>query len=87
MTFNLLFKLPVKGEGFSRFKGKKVVVDEPPMEAEKGEEAPHSKSDHSEEEEVGHDPNSECPPLIDLWYDTNSHFLVVPSNYSRRPVV
>jgi len=48
------------------------------MEAEKGEEAPHSKSDHFEEEEVGHDPNSECPPLIDLWYDTNSHFLVVP---------
>ena len=31
---------------------------------------------------MGHDPNSECPPLIDPWYDTNSHFLVVPDDYS-----
>ena len=37
----------MKGEGSSLRKGKKVGVDEPPVEAVKGEEAPYYKLDHS----------------------------------------
>ena len=47
--------------------------------------APYSESDHSEEEEGGRDSGSECPPLIDPWYDTHIHFLVVPDDYSPLP--
>ena len=56
--------LPAKGEGCSYRKGKEVVVDEPPMEAVKGKEALHSKSDRSKEEETSCKPNSECLPLL-----------------------
>ena len=52
------------------------------MEAKKGEEAPYFESDRSEEEEGSHDPGSECPPLIDPWYDTHLHFPVVLGDYS-----
>ncbi|KAK9995517.1 hypothetical protein SO802_020203 [Lithocarpus litseifolius] len=77
--------LSVKGEGSSCHKGKAVVVDEPPMEAAKGEEAPHSKLDHSKEEKISCNPNSECPPFIGPWYDAHSHFLVLPGNNSPPP--
>lgn len=54
-----------KGEGSSGCKGKEVVVDDP--FAKIVGEKPHlSKLEHSEEEEGGRNPNSECPPLIDL---------------------
>lgn len=64
---------PAKGEGSSCHKGKKVVPGKPPTEAAKGEEAPYSESNHSEEEEVHRNPNSKCLPFIDSWYDTHSH--------------
>ena len=54
----------VKSSGSSRRKRKEVVYD-PPVEQEIGEEAVYSKSDHSDEEEAQHDPDSECAPLID----------------------
>ena len=72
----------VKGEGPSRYKGKEIVVDESPMEAEKVEESPHFESDCSVEKEVSRDLDSECTPLIDLWYNIYLHFSVVPSDYS-----
>ena len=73
--------LQAKDEGSSRRKGKEVAVDDP-LAKTVGEETPFSESDHSEEEEQGCDPNSECAPLIDPWYETHIHFLVVPSDYS-----
>ena len=49
--FNPIFMLLAKGKGFSRRKGE-AIVDEPLAKGEKGEEAPHSKSNHFEDEEV-----------------------------------
>lgn len=68
-------------ESSSRRKGKEVVVDDLPVKAVGGE-APHSELDRSKEEEGDRDPSSECPPFIDLWYDTHIHFLVVFGDYS-----
>ena len=51
-------------------------MDDPPTKT-MGEETPFSESNRSKEEEEGRDSNSECPPLIDPWYDTHIHFLVV----------
>ena len=53
---NSFSMLPMKSEGSSCPKGKENVVDEPPAEGEKGEKAPHSESNHSEEEEATCDP-------------------------------
>ena len=75
---------PVKGESSSHYKGKKVATNDPPTKTVGGE-APHSKSDHFKEEEGGHDPDSECPPLIYQWYDTQIHFPVVSNDYSPPP--
>ena len=50
-----------------------------------GEEAPHSESERSDEEERHHDPDSECAPFIDPWYDTHTHFPKVPSEYLPLP--
>ncbi|KAL0006811.1 hypothetical protein SO802_008313 [Lithocarpus litseifolius] len=71
------------GEGSSCRKGKEVVADKPFAKVEKGEEGPYFELYHSNESEVHRNPNSECLPLIDLWYDTYSHFSVVPGDYSR----
>lgn len=73
--------LSAKDESFSRRKGKEATTDDLPLKA-MGREALHSKLDHSEEEEGGHDPGSECPPPIDSWYDTHIHFSVASSDYS-----
>ena len=54
----------VKSSSSSRRKGKEAVYD-PPVEQETSEEAMYSKSNHSNEEEVRRDPDSECAPLID----------------------
>ena len=54
----------VKSLGSSCRKGKEAVYD-PPVEQETSEEAVYSKSNHSNEKEVRHDPDSECAPLID----------------------
>lgn len=53
-----------KGDSSSRRKGKEVSNDNLPTETVGGE-APHSKSNHSKEEEGDCDSGSECPPLID----------------------
>ena len=67
-----------------RRKGKEVAADDPPAKIVR-KKAPLSESDRSEEEERGRDPNSECPPLIDLWYDSHIHFPMVPSDYLPPP--
>lgn len=75
--------LLVNSEGSSHCKGNEAIVDEPLVEVEKGKEAPHSELDCSEEEEESCDPDSECPPFIDLWYDTHSQFPMVLGDYSH----
>ena len=42
-------------------------------------------SDHSDEEEAWCDPDSECAPLIDLWYDVHSSFPKIPGDYVSPP--
>lgn len=75
---------PAKDESSSHRKGKKVAADNL-LTKTVAEKTPHFELDHSEEEEGGHDLDSECPPLIDLWYDTHIRFPVVPSDYSSPP--
>ena len=75
---------PVKSSGSSRRKGKEVVYD-PPAEQEMSEEAVYSESDHSDEEEVRRDPDNECAPLIDPWYDVHPSFPKIPSDYVPLP--
>ena len=82
---NLSSMLPAKSEGSSHHNGKEIIVDDPPMEAEKGEEAPYSESDCSGDEKRSRDLGSECLPLIDPWHDTHSHFPVGPGDYSPPP--
>ena len=41
----------------------------------------YSELDHSDEEEAQRDPNSECAPLIDPWYDVHPHFLKILGDY------
>ena len=71
---------PVKSSGSSLYKGKEIVYD-PPVEQEMGEEAVYSESDHSDEEEAWRDPDSECAPLIDPWYDVHPPFPKIPGDY------
>ena len=71
----------VKSQGSSCHKGKEVVFDDLATR-DVGEEATHSESNHSDEEEAWRDPYSECVPLIYPWYDTHAHFLKVPSKYT-----
>ena len=68
----------------SRRKGKKAVYD-PPVKQETGEEAVYSESDHSDEEEAQHDPDSECTPLIDPWYDVHPSFPKILGDYVLPP--
>ena len=41
----------------------------------------YSESYHSDKEEARHDPDSECAPLIDPWYDVYPSFPKIPSDY------
>ena len=50
-----------------------------------GKGAPLSESERSEDEEGSHDPDSECAPLIDPWYDAHTHFPMVPDDYLPPP--
>jgi len=50
-----------------------------------GDEISLFESDRFEEEEGDRDLNSECPPLINPWYNAYIHFPMVPSDYSPRP--
>ena len=67
----------VKSLSSSRRKGKTVASDSPavPKEVERFD------SERSTEEETERDPDSECAPLIDPWYEINPHFPKVPSEY------
>jgi len=71
---------PAKADSSSRSKGKKVATNDLPIETMGGED-PYSELDHFEEEEGVCDPGSECPPLINPWYDTHIHFPMVPGDY------
>ena len=75
---------PTKDEGSFHRKGKEIAVDDPLAKAV-GEEAPVSKSIHSQEEEGSRNLNSKCSPLIDPWYDTHTHFLMIPGDYLPPP--
>ena len=71
---------PMKGPSSSRRKGKAVASDSPAVP----EEVERSDSKRSVEEETERDPDSECTPLIDPWYEINPHF-PVPGEYVPPP--
>ena len=69
-----------KGKGFSYCKGNEITTNDPAAKIV-GKDTPLFKLECSEDKEGGHDPDSECAPLIDPWYDAYAHFLVVPGDY------
>ena len=71
---------PVKSQGSSRRKGKEAIFD-PPTALDVGKKAKYSESKNSDEEKAQCDPNSECTPLINPWYDIHPHFPKIPSDY------
>ena len=74
----------VKSQGSSRRKGKAIASDSPAV-PNVGEEMERSESERSAEEETQCDPNSECAPLIDSWYEVHPHFPKVPGDYTPPP--
>ena len=76
--------LPVKSQGSSHRKGKAVASDSPAI-PDVGEEMEHSDSERSVEEETQRNPDSECTPLIDPWYEVNPHFPKIPGDYVPPP--
>ena len=74
----------VKSQGYSRHKGKAITSD-PPTVPDVGEEMEHSDSEQSTGEETRRNPNSECAPLIDPWYEVHPHFSKVPGDYTPLP--
>ena len=75
---------PVKSQSSSHRKGKEVISD-PPATRGVDEEVVYSELDHSDEEETERDPNSECAPLIDPWYDVYPHFPKILGDYALPP--
>ena len=75
---------PVKSQGSSRRKGKAVASDSPAV-PDVGEEMERSDSERSAEEETQRDPDSECTPLINPWYEVNPHFPKIPGDYIPPP--
>ena len=63
-----------KGQGSSRHKGKEIASNDTATR-DVGEEAAHSESDRSDEEEAWHNLDSKCAPFIDPWYDTHAYLL------------
>ena len=74
----------VKSQGSSRRKGKEIASDAPDV-PDVGEKAEHSESEESAREETQHDPDNECTPLIDPWYEVHPHFPKVPGDYTPPP--
>ena len=72
---------PVKSQSSSRRKGKTVASNSPAVP----EEVERSDSEWSAEEETERDPDSECAPLLDPWYEVNLHFPKIPSDYVPPP--
>ena len=75
---------PVKSQGSSHRKGKAIASDSPAV-PNVGEEMERSDSERSAEEETQRDPDSECAPLIDPWYEVNPHFPKIPGDYVSPP--
>ena len=75
---------PVKSQGSSHRKGKAIASDSPTV-PDVSKEMEHSKSEQSAEEETQCDPNSECAPLIDQWYEVHPHFPKIPGDYALPP--
>nr|POF18730.1 hypothetical protein CFP56_24958 [Quercus suber] len=74
----------VKTQSSSCCKDKEAIFD-PPATRDVGEEATYSEFDHSNEEEAQRDPDSECAPLINPWYDVHPHLPKIPDNYVPPP--
>ena len=74
---------PVKSPSSSRRKGKTVASDSPAVP----EEVERSDLEQFTEEGTERDPDSECAPLIDPWYEINPYFPKVPDMYRRRQAV
>ena len=72
---------PAKSLSSSHRKGKAVAFDPPVVP----EEVDRSDSERSTEEEAERDPDSECAPLIDPWYEISPHFPKVPGEYVPPP--
>ena len=72
---------PVKSQSSSRRKGKTVASNSPAVP----EEVERSDSEWSAEEETERDPDSECAPLLDPWYEVNPHFPKIPGDYVPLP--
>ena len=49
------------------------------------EEVDRSDSERFAEEETERDPDSECAPLLDPWYEVNPHFPKIPGDYVPPP--
>nr|POE81008.1 hypothetical protein CFP56_44893 [Quercus suber] len=76
---------PIRSESSSHRKGKELVVKRTPFEKEGDEENSFAESDHSEVKGTTCDPNSECLPLLDPWFNMHIHFLVVVDGYTYPP--
>ena len=74
----------MKSSVSSRRKGKAIASDSPII-PNVGEETEHFDSEQSVGEETRRDPNIECAPLIDLWYEIHPHFPKVPGDYAPPP--
>ena len=72
---------PAKSPSSSRRKGKAVAFDPPVV----SKEVDHSDSEWSIEEEAERDPDGECTPLIDPWYETSPYFPKAPGEYVPPP--
>ena len=72
---------PVKSQSSSHHKGKAVASDSPAIP----EEVERSNSERSTKEETERDPDSECAPLIDPWYEINPHFPKTPDEHVPPP--
>ena len=72
---------PAKSPSSSRRKRKAVAFDPPVV----SEEVDRSDSERSIEEEAECDPNDECAPLIDPWYETSPYFPKAPGEYVPPP--
>ena len=72
---------PVKSPSSSHRKGKAVAFNPPVV----SEEVDRSDSKRFVEEEAERDPDGECAPLIDPWYETSPHFPKVPGEYVPPP--
>jgi len=79
-SINPFIMTSVKSQGSSHCKGKEVASDDPTTR-DVGKEVLLFESEHFNEEEARCDPDSECAPLINLWYNIHAHFLKVLSEY------